>query len=149
LKTLRLLTTTLCVAAALPAVALADGGVTYQLTPGHDGHIEGDRLAPPLTRAWSADLGGGQSYTVIAHGHVYVEAHPAGRAILSAFDERNGHLDWSYDIGDTGSGGPAYDRGRIFTVSKGGTARAFDADSGALAWPSRSTSTRSAPRPQR
>jgi outer membrane protein assembly factor BamB len=130
---LRFLAAALCAAAALPAAALA-GGVTYQLTPAHDGHIEGDSLAPPLTRAWSADLGGGFSYAAIAHGHVYVEAHPAGRAILSAFDETSGHLDWSYDIGDTGSGGPAYEDGRVFTVSKGGLARAFDAGSGALAW---------------
>jgi outer membrane protein assembly factor BamB len=114
-------------------------------SPSHAmGHLG---LEPPLTRAWSADLGAGEddgreilSGPVVAGGQVF--AMDAG-ATVSAFDLGSGRRIWQVDLEpedeDDGyfGGGLAFDNGRLYVTTGFARIYALDASSGAAVWEAR------------
>ena len=116
-------------AAPSPPAAPADEATAYQLDATHDGYMANAGLAAPLTQAWSIALPGA-SYPLIADGMVFVTS--ANNHTLYALNQATGATIWSHPIG--GTGGLAYDRGRVFAVNNSGLLTAFDAAIGSIAW---------------
>jgi outer membrane protein assembly factor BamB len=119
-------------------VTACSPAVAYQIGVGHNGFVDDDALAPPLTLRWSRELAGSISYPLIAEGKVFVTAkddriEPRGTS-LHAFDQATGETLWSRRISASLWSNAAYDAGRIFVIDGTGLTQAFDATSGALLW---------------
>ena len=114
-----------------------DAAVAFQMNAAHDGG-QSDPIEPPLTRAWSVDLGGSVSYPLIAQGAAYVTvANTSGYGTkLLALDLDTGATIWGpVDLGGTyWWSGAAYDSGSVYTLNFDGQLRAFDAGTGAPRW---------------
>src|SRR4051812_28392226 len=134
----------LCTPSGASASAI-DGSVAFQVDPAHDGLVSGDSLQAPLRRLWTRDLGA--SYTVIAAGRVFAFGAAQNHSILYALDERTGATLWSRDLAGWSYSGPAYDRGKLFTVTDMGVVEAFDAESGNRLWSKRLTGNSSVSAP--
>ena len=119
------------------ALSGSDQATAYQGDASHDG-AQADILTPPLTKAWSAALGGPISYPVIAQGMAYVtvDSNPSVYGTtLDALDLATGAVRWSAALGGTYFwSGLAYDGARVFSVNYDGQLRAFDATSGSALW---------------
>ncbi|MDX6227909.1 MAG: hypothetical protein QOI76_1299, partial [Frankiales bacterium] len=110
-----------------------DTAVAYQLDAQHTGGQSSDPLRLPAKRLWGSVLQGTPSYPLIVGGRIYltVVSQPTRLVALNAAD---GSAPWpSIDLSTTWAL-PAYDDGRIFTISADGRLRAFDASTGTQAW---------------
>jgi outer membrane protein assembly factor BamB len=120
--------------AASQLAGAADSAVTTQLNPAHTGSTDlGKPFAPPLTRIWNTNLGGGQSPSapiLIAKRTVFVTAN--GVSVV-ALDLATGAQKWTYTLDCCDSLG-AYDRGRLFFVSGQGEMTALSAETGTKLW---------------
>lgn len=99
----------------------------------HDGLVRGGTLRPPLKRLWTrhiAPIG----YALIAGGRVFTLGAAEDHAILYALDARTGRTLWRVDLDGWAVTGPAYDRGRVFTVTELGVIEAFSAKTGVSVW---------------
>jgi outer membrane protein assembly factor BamB len=120
-------------------VTACNPAVAYQVGVSHDGFVDDEALAPPLTLRWSRELAGPISYPLIAEGKVFVTAIddrsvPTNGTSLHAFDQATGETIWSRRISASLWSNAAYDAGRIFVIDRSGLMQAFDATSGALLW---------------
>ncbi|HTB57511.1 MAG TPA: PQQ-binding-like beta-propeller repeat protein [Polyangia bacterium] len=126
-----------------PEVGSQGGGaaVAFQIDVAHTGNQPASTLTPPLTRAWSVDLGDSTtvvSYPLIADGRVFVTTSPSAGAVgtLQALALATGKPLWGPI--DTGNVGPysnaAYDDGKIYVIIGTGLLTAFDAATGATVW---------------
>jgi outer membrane protein assembly factor BamB len=106
----------------------APAAPSYRIDPAHTSAASGSSLTPPLTQAWSVELGGVASYPLIAGGLVFV----LDGSSLVALDARDGSIVWSVPFANAHA--HAYDAGRVFVVDPSGDVRAFDAATGAGVW---------------
>ncbi len=92
---------------------------------------------------WTAEVGIGFSPVSVADGRVYSMGHREGRETVSCFSETDGRLVWSdsYDaelmpnLHEGGPGAtPTVDGDSVYTMSKDGQLRVYEAASGELAW---------------
>jgi outer membrane protein assembly factor BamB len=128
-------------ASALPAEPAqpVDESTAYQMTPTHDGVIEGTTQRPPLAQKWVRDLGGTVSYPLVTNGRVFVVARDAGYdygTTLYALDADTGEDVWGpIDLAGTyyWSGITSGD-GRVYAMTYDGVLRAFDEATGELDW---------------
>jgi outer membrane protein assembly factor BamB len=107
---------------------------SYLMNPAHTGSTDDPGVAPPLARAWTAEVGQTVSYPLIAGGLAYVLVgwRPSGNSLL-ALDTKTGKTVWGPV--NVGHGvGHTLDAGRVFTVTTEGQLAAWDAASGAPAW---------------
>jgi outer membrane protein assembly factor BamB len=147
-----LLLTAATVAAASRASTATARSVAYQHDPAHSGG-QAASLELPLVRRWVLDLPIPEtnpvfSYPLIIDGRVYFTSFVwGGPSYLYAVDLRTGAIVWGPKaIGGNGHfSGPAYDAGRVFTVSSEGDVYAFDAISGEQLWTATTSPTDAAP----
>jgi outer membrane protein assembly factor BamB len=131
--------------------AAAQKSVAYQINPEHTGATEfAQGFDGPLHRVWSRTFSRGpflpyptrMSYPVIAEGKVFVIVSaysPKQGMKLMALSLATGKTIWSKGLGQLlrfGSGGLAFDGGRLFVVSRGGV-QALAPDTGAELWTTR------------
>src|SRR4051794_9763741 len=114
------------VAAALACTAPALGATgtsTFQVGPAHTGYIYGAGVVPPLTRAWSVDLGRGNVYSVTDGGRVFAFANVGGSdapVTIDAIDLATGTIDWSQSVGPrVGFNYAAVGGGLVYTAVDG------------------------------
>src|SRR5205085_7989769 len=129
---------------APPAIATAaaapdpDVSVGYQVNALHDGNLDSGAEIPPLTKAWTRDLGGSVSYPVIADGRVFVTAPTGGGygTSLYALDAVTGEDVWGpVDLGGLYFwSGLTYGQARVFSLTYSGILQAHDARTGAVEW---------------
>lgn len=123
---LLLLISTLCA-----TTASAQQARNFQIDETHTGSTTVDRLIPPLKVRWTANLGQGISYPLIADGRVFVTQ---GTTLL-ALDATNGAVLWSSVLGGNSQfTASCYENGRVFALNGSGTLRAFDAATGSVIW---------------
>jgi len=133
---------TLCL--AVPGLLAAEDW-PHWLGPERNGRSEEVLPASPdlSGRAWEAELGTGFSSFAVAEGRVFSMGHADGRETVWCFSEESGELLWSdsYEaellpnLHEGGPGAtPAVSGGRVFTLSKDGQLRAYDAARGTLHW---------------
>jgi outer membrane protein assembly factor BamB len=118
-----------------------DSSVATQANALHDGKVIGATATPPLTKAWTRDLGGPVSVPLVADGRVFVTANNGpccGQgAMLFALDARTGQDLWGpFNLGRafTPSSGLTLGQGLLFALNYDGKLRAFDARTGGLWW---------------
>ncbi len=109
-----------------------DVTVGVLINASHDGRVAGATERPPLTRAWSRELGPRLSHPVIVEGKVFVVAGSDTQLRLYALDAATGGDVWA-PVLLVGGGRTAYGAGRIF-VAGYDQIRAFDAATGRLEW---------------
>ncbi|MDF1741040.1 MAG: PQQ-like beta-propeller repeat protein [Verrucomicrobiales bacterium] len=94
-------------------------------------------------RVWTAEIGIGFSSVSVAGGRVYSMGHRDGEETVSCLSEADGSLLWSdsYEaelmpnLHEGGPGAtPTVDGDHVYTMSKDGQLRVYEADSGALVW---------------
>ena len=129
---------TAAAATAAPATT-ADVSVAYQVNSMHDGSLNSGVEVPPLTKAWTRDLGTAVSYPVIADGRVFVTAPTGGGGYgtsLYALDTVTGDDVWGpVDLGGVYFwSGLTYGQGKVFVLTYSGILQAFDARTGAIKW---------------
>jgi outer membrane protein assembly factor BamB len=126
-----------------PVVATASApaptsAVAYQEDAAHDGHSDDASFVGPLSKLWTANLGGEVFYPLIVGDRVFIDSVNASGSGTSveARSLNSGDLLWGpIDIGGLYKfGGISYDDGRVFALNHGGTLWAFDAASGAQDW---------------
>jgi outer membrane protein assembly factor BamB len=110
-----------------------DTAVAYQLDPQHSGGQSPDPLRLPARPLWRSSLQGTPSYPLIAGGHIYLtlSGSPTRLVALNAAD---GSAPWPAIDLSTSWALPAYDAGRIFTITAEGRLSAFDAATGTQLW---------------
>ncbi len=113
--------------------------VAYQIDPAHTGSVDDALLLPPLRRLWVFDAGASSSYPVIAGGTVFsvVASINNAPATIIALDAKTGATVWGPTPIASDSEtppGPAYEAGRVFTLSYTGGLMAFDAGTGQALW---------------
>jgi outer membrane protein assembly factor BamB len=126
--------------------------VAYQHDPAHSGGQAGS-LELPLVRRWTLDLPIREtnpffSYPLIVDGRVFFTSFVwGGPSHLYAVDLQTGRVLWGpKEVGGNGHfSAPAYDGGRVFTVSSEGDVFAFDALTGAQLWVAGTSPTDAAP----
>ncbi|HZU13717.1 MAG TPA: PQQ-binding-like beta-propeller repeat protein [Chloroflexota bacterium] len=125
------------------ASGTTDQAVAFQENLTHSGAISGDALTPPLTKVWSANLGGMISYPLIAGGMVFVTVSntvtptnsPNYGSTIYALNEQTGATVWSVALGGTYYwSAAAYDNGAVFVINESGLLRALNATNGSLLW---------------
>ncbi len=95
--------------------------------------------------AWRADIGIGYAAVSVADGRVYAMGHENGKDVVRCLDEASGETLWAdaykaerYDKHPQNEGGPSatptVDGERVYTLSKGGRLRCYDAADGAVRW---------------
>jgi outer membrane protein assembly factor BamB len=132
-----ILAAALMIAALFAATASADAdqATSSQENAGHTGFASGGSLdAPPLTQAWSVNLGSTLSYPLIGNGLVYVietDSQHAGPT-LDALSTASGAVVWQRPV--TSGTVIAYDAGRVFIAESGGLVTAADAATGDTDW---------------
>jgi outer membrane protein assembly factor BamB len=122
----------------LDVPSTAGTAIAYQIDVAHTGNQPVSRLAPPLVRRWSVDLGGMLTYPLVVGGRVFTTAEDAttsGTKLLALSLETGevlwgpkavpGHRMWSTT---------AYEAGRVFVFGDTGYLAAFDAATGAALW---------------
>lgn len=130
---------TLSAVAGLQTSAAARGrnelAVAPQIDLGHTGSVDfAAGFAPPLVRAWTANLGEGQgarSQALIAQNSVFLNVNGINVYALSL---DTGKQQWMHALPCCGQNG-AYDRGRLFFLSGSGLMTALSADTGETPWP--------------
>jgi alpha-tubulin suppressor-like RCC1 family protein/outer membrane protein assembly factor BamB len=124
---------------AVQSPPTADVAVAYQVNSMHDGNLNSGVEVPPLTKAWTRDLGTAVSYPLIVDGKVFVTA-PTGTGYngtsLHVLDAATGADVWGpIDLGgSTLWSALTYGGGKVFTLTYNGILQAFDARTGALEW---------------
>ncbi len=120
------------------AQAAADVSVGYQVNALHDGNLDSGVEVPPLTKAWTRDLGASVSYPVIADGRVFVTTPTGGGYGTSvyALDAVTGDDVWGpVDLGGLYFwSGLTYGQGKVFVLTYSGILQALDARTGAIEW---------------
>ena len=111
----------------------SDSAVAYQLNAQHSGGQSTDPLRLPATRLWGSALEGTPSYPLIVGGRIYLTLSGSPTK-LAAFNAADGSVPWPAVDLSTSWALPAYDGGRIFTISADGWLRAFDSATGAQLW---------------
>src|ERR1051325_1785946 len=104
--------------------ASAQQARNFQINETHSGSTTIDHLIPPLKVRWTANIGQGLSYPLIADGRVFVTQG----ITLYALDATNGSVLWSFVLGGTFPiAASCYENGRVFSLNYSGLLRAFDA----------------------
>ena len=92
---------------------------------------------------WTAEVGTGFSSLAVAAGRVYSMGHKDGKETVWCFSEKEGNLLWSDlyqaelmpNLHEGGPGAtPTVDGDRVYTMSKDGQLRVYEAASGTLVW---------------
>jgi outer membrane protein assembly factor BamB len=120
---------------AVTGSARADQATSYQENAGHTGFASGGSLdAPPLTQAWSVNLGGTLSYPLIANGMVYVLETDGTHdgSTLDALSTSSGAIVWQRPV--SADSAIAYDNGQLFIGQDDGNVTAVNATTGATNW---------------
>jgi outer membrane protein assembly factor BamB len=96
------------------------------------------------SRVWTAHIAGSTPQARLAAGPVVADGLVYAidiKAVVHAFDVRNGAVVWTTSLGTTGDGesslfggGVSYDEGRVFATNGIGDAAALDAKTGAVVW---------------
>src|SRR5512135_307063 len=118
--------------------AAGSSSVAYQVNQAHTGFIGMSSFGPRLKVRWTASLGSGISYPVIADGKVFVTVKSTSGygTNLYALDSRNGSIVWGpVPLGGTYYwSGCCYDFGMVFALNYSGLLRALDANTGQVVW---------------
>ena len=114
----------------VPPADPRDAATSFRQNAAHDGRAFGTTPEPPLTTAWTRDLGAVPSYPLIAEGRV-VAITEGG--MLQVLDLRNGALLWTRAIG-VFNGTATYDDGRVYVTDADGFTMAIDAQTGETLW---------------
>src|SRR5439155_18122142 len=106
-----------------------------RIDPAHSGGQPRETMAPPLSRAWSLDVGAHATYALIAHGRVFAAGGGGSRVDgnLVAADIKTGEVLW----GPLPLGSDlmiAYDNGLVFVTVDQTTLMALDETTGLTAW---------------
>ncbi|MGD0192510.1 MAG: PQQ-binding-like beta-propeller repeat protein [Rhizomicrobium sp.] len=117
----------------------ASTSAAYQINAAHDGNVTIKGFAPPLTLAWSRNLGDYyMSYPLITDDMVFVTAvNSAGGDDLFALDLKTGNTVWQQYIpfsGEIAWAESATDKNVIFVLSYYGMLQAFSAGNGQVLW---------------
>ena len=118
---------------AIPSASATTSGTdatAYGMNPAHTG-VSNDPVGPDWTPLWSAPETGWIGYPVITSGEVIALINSTSPA-LTAFDARNGAVDWSKAVGSPALG-ITYQSGRVFEQS-GATLSAYDIATGNQDW---------------
>ena len=100
--------------ATTASAQVAQQARNFQINETHTGSTTVDHLIPPLKVRWTANLGQGISYPLIADGRVFVNQGTT----LYALDATNGSVLWSYVLGGTfPSTTSCYENGRVFSLN--------------------------------
>ena len=107
----------------------------FRIDPAHSGGQPRETMAPPLSRAWSLDVGAHATYALIAHGRVFAAGGGGSRVDgnLVAADIKTGEVLW----GPLPLGSDlmiAYDNGLVFVTVDQTTLMALDETTGLTAW---------------
>jgi outer membrane protein assembly factor BamB len=109
----------------------------FRIDPAHTGSQPRETLAPPLTRAWSVDVGAHATYALVARGRVFAAGGGGGTfpgdGNLVAVDIKTGEVLW----GPLPLGSDlmiAYDDGLVFVTVGQTTLLALDETTGLTAW---------------
>src|SRR4051812_1705529 len=115
-----------------PAVARASEAVTVRENPAHTSSTSDPAVTAPLRTVWSRNLGKTSAgASLVAGGRVFAFTAAAdGSTSLTALSAADGSVLWSRDASRL----DAYDAGRVFLLSGGGTLQAVDAATGATQW---------------
>lgn len=100
-----------------------------------------------LKKVWEVEVGEGYATPLVVDGKIYQHARVGGEEVLWQLDAGTGKVEWKAGIPiafEPGRGGerhgrgpkstPAFDEGRIFTMSINGTLAAWDAEDGEVLW---------------
>jgi outer membrane protein assembly factor BamB len=96
----------------------------------------------PPKMLWKVDMTDqGHSGPIVANGMVYIVDHSGGDDIVRALSFKDGSDVWRYTYPDPRGNDngfaratPAYDDGKLYTMSQTGTVNCLDADKGKLIW---------------
>jgi len=104
-------------------------------------------LSTSLARVWTASIAGSTSKARLAAGPVVADGRVYTidvRAVVRAFDARNGAVVWTTSLATTGDGesslfggGVSFDGGKVYATTGLGDAVALDAATGAVVWKKR------------
>ena len=124
---------------AMATSTTSDDAVAFRQNAKHTAALEDATLRPPLSRRWSRDLGERTFSALIAEGKIFVwAAVDSSQQGVLALDPATGETIWSRlypSVGTMNYDSPlAYDNGRVFYVTWGGTLRALSASTGAVLW---------------
>ncbi len=129
----------------LNIAAPSKDAVTFQLNPAHTGAINFGSFTLPTTPAWTTDVGGTPTYTLIVNGRVYVTVGLSdGTSNVLALDSSTGATVWG-PVKMSGASNAAYDSGRLFVMAYpvygSPTLEALDAQTGLELWSTPLTGT--------
>lgn len=136
----------ICLVAVAPAQAATESSA-YQVDGAHDGYVYGAGVVPPLSDAWTLNLGYANPYVAIAEGQVFGIAAPSSdERDVDAIDLSTGKISWSQPVTSTGLRDVyvAVDGGKVFTATTAPVPgagdgeeiglSAYDAQTGAPLW---------------
>jgi hypothetical protein len=107
----------LVAATAQAQVATESSG--EQVDAQHSGYVYGAGVDPPLTEAWSSNVGWDNASVAIDGGHAFaIEAVSGGDDALESIDLASGDVAWTAPLGDASEGNAnlALDSGLVFTA---------------------------------
>jgi len=111
----------------------ADSAVAYQLNALHTGGLGTDPLRLPAKKLWSLGFEATPSYPLLVGDRIFITLLSSSSKLM-AFNAANGSQPWPAVDLASGWALPAYDNGRIFTISTDGSLRAFTATTGTQVW---------------
>ncbi len=121
---------------APPPDAPPGSATTYQVNNTHEG-LTDTTLRPPLTRAWSTDLGGRVGYPLMVNGRIFATAASSGGGtLLWALDAADGTVLWGpKSLGGTYRiEGIAADGANVYGVNSSGLVTAWNQVTGQPVW---------------
>jgi outer membrane protein assembly factor BamB len=109
-----------------------------------DKGINKDWKAKPPKQLWSVDMGdNGFAGPIVAAGKVFIIDHAGGDDVVRAIDLASGKEAWKFTYADPGRdnygfahSSPAFDNGKLYTLSRTGHLHCIDAAKGAKLWDS-------------
>ena len=107
-----------------------------------DKGINKDWKAKPPKQLWSVDMGdNGFAGPIVAAGKVFIIDHAGGDDVVRAIDLTSGKEAWKYPYADPAAdnygfahSSPAFDNGKLYTLSRSGQLNCIDAAKGAKIW---------------
>ena len=107
-----------------------------------DKGINKDWKAKPPKQLWSVDMGdNGFAGPCVAAGKVFIIDHAGGEDIVRAYDLASGKEAWKFPYADPAKdaygfahSSPAFDSGKLYTLSRTGQLNCIDASNGKPVW---------------